>query len=110
MDQSKWPKGRFSDEPDDPWTPCIELPMSHRENGEAYIFTAQSKTSLAAVKDFLHLCHRKRLEGSLLTIRLGIGSFKGKFGTVKKPVLTILGKSPVGRQVDKQPFNDSIDF
>ena len=58
LDQSAWANGRFSDEPEDPWTPVIELPLIHRESGEAFTFTAQSKTSLAAVKDFLGLCQK----------------------------------------------------
>jgi hypothetical protein len=94
IDRSKWEAGRFGDEPEDPWTPVIELPLTHRESGEAFTFTAQSKTSLAAAKDFLGLC-RRLPEGFLPIVRLDVGSFKGKYGPVKKPVLSMIGKSPI---------------
>ena len=45
------------------------------------------KTSLAAVKDFIGLCRRVP-EGFLPIVRLDVGSFKGKFAPVKKPVLS----------------------
>jgi hypothetical protein len=104
LDQSAWANGRFSDGPEDPWTPVIELPLIHRESGEAFTFTAQSKTSLAAVKDFLGLC-RKVPEGFLPIVRLDVGSFKGKFGQVKKPALSVIGKSPI--ETDSE---DGFDF
>ena len=104
MDQSQWGEGRFGDGPEDPWTPVIELPLVHRESGEAFTFTAQSKTSLAAAKDFLGLC-RRLPEGFLPIIRLDVGSFKSKFGPVKKPVLSMVGKSPI-EQEDDLPFDD----
>jgi hypothetical protein len=94
MDQSEWEVGRFGDGPEDPWTQVIELPLVHRESGEAFTFSAQSKTSLAAAKDFLGLC-RRLPEGFLPIVRLDVGSFKSKFGPVKKPVLSMVGKSPV---------------
>jgi hypothetical protein len=94
LDRSKWETGKFGDAPEDPWTPVIELPLTHRETGEAYTFTAQSKTSLAATKEFLGLC-RRLPESFLPIVRLGVGSFKGKFGLVKKPVLSMIGKSPI---------------
>ena len=104
LDQSAWANGRFSDGPEDPWTPVIELPLIHRESGEAFTFTAQSKTSLAAVKDFLGLCRRVP-EGFLPIVRLDVGSFKGKFGQVKKPALSVIGKSPI--ETDSE---DGFDF
>jgi hypothetical protein len=107
LDRSKWETGKFGDEPEDPWTPVIELPLTHRETGEAYTFTAQSKTSLAAAKDFLGLC-RRLPEGFLPIVRLGVGSFKGKFGPVKKPVLSMIGKSPIETESnnDELPWSD----
>jgi hypothetical protein len=103
MDQSEWEEGRFGDGPEDPWTPVIELPLVHRESGEAFTFTAQSKTSLAAAKDFLDLC-RRLPEGFLPIVRLDVGSFKSKFGPVKKPVLSMVGKSPV--ETEDAPWDD----
>ena len=97
--QEERPNGRFSDGPEDPWTPVIELPLIHRESGEAFTFTAQSKTSLAAVKDFLGLCRRVS-EGFLPIVRLDVGSFKGKFGQVKKPALSVIG-NPQSRQTSR---------
>jgi hypothetical protein len=104
MDQSEWKVGRFGDGPEDPWTPVIELPLVHRESGEAFTFTAQSKTSLAAAKDFLGLC-RRLPEGFLPIVRLDVGSFKSKFGPVKKPVLSMVGKSPI--ETDDAPWDDA---
>jgi len=85
--------------------------MTHQESGEAYIFTAQSKTALAAAKDFLSRCGRVP-EGFLPTVKLGIGSYKSKFGAVKKPMLSLTGKSPVNGsgEAENKPFNDSLDF
>jgi hypothetical protein len=40
-DKSKWPKGKFSDGPEDPWTAVVEIPLQHRETGEEYLFAAQ---------------------------------------------------------------------
>ena len=104
MDQSEWKVGRFGDGPEDPWTPVIELPLVHRESGEAFTFTAQSKTSLAAAKDFLGLC-RRLPEGFLPIVRLDVGSFMSKFGPVKKPVLSMVGKSPI--ETDDAPWDDA---
>ena len=111
LDKSKWPKARFGDDVEDPWTAVIEIPMTHKESGEAYIFTAQSKTALAAAKDFLSRCRRVP-EGFLPTVKLGIGSYKSKFGAVKKPTLSLTGKSPVNGSgaADKKPFNDDLGF
>ena len=100
LDRSKWETGKFGDEPEDPWTPVIEFPLTHRETGEAYTFTAQSKTSLAAAKDFLGLS-RRLPESFLPIVRLHVGLFKGKFGSVKKPVLSMIGKSPIETDITK---------
>jgi len=45
-------------------------------------------------------------EGFLPIVRLDVGSFKSKFGPVKKPVLSMVGKSPV-EQEDDLPFDDA---
>src|ERR1700723_3172847 len=107
LDRSKWETGKFGDEPEDPWTPVIEFPLTHRETGEAYTFTAQSKTSLAAAKDFLGLS-RRLPESFLPIVRLDVGSFKGKFGPVKKPVLSMIGKSPIETESNNNelPWDD----
>ena len=42
-DKGEWVKGKFGDEPEDPWTSVIEIPMRHKESGESYTFTAQFK-------------------------------------------------------------------
>ena len=108
-DKTKWPAGRFGDGPQDPWTPVIEIPLQHRATGEDFLFTASSKTALAAAKDFLAQC-RKVPEGFLPTVRLGVGSFKSRFGDVKKPVLHIVGKAPIEGGDDPNPFNDELLF
>ena len=106
LDRSKWETGKFGDEPEDPWTPVIEFPLTHRETGEAYTFTAQSKTSLAAAKDFLGLS-RRLPESFLPIVRLDVGSFNGKFGPVKKPVLSMIGKSPIETESNEGlPWDD----
>ena len=106
LDRSKWETGKFGDEPEDPWTPVIEFPLTHRETGEAYTFTAQSKTSLAAAKDFLGLS-RRLPESFLPIVRLDVGSFNGKFGPVKKPVLAMIGKSPIEAESHEElPWDD----
>jgi hypothetical protein len=105
-DKSKWPRGKFSDGPEDPWTAVVEIPLQHRETGEEYLFAAQSKTSIGAAMDFL--AQAKRVpEGFDPVIRLGVGSFKSRFGQIKKPVLSIVGKVPTNGE---PPFNDNLGF
>jgi hypothetical protein len=111
-DKSVWLKGKFSPEPEDPWTAVVEIPLQHRETGEEYLFAAQSKTSIGAAMDFLSQAKRVP-EGFDPVIRLGVGSFKSRFGPMKKPVLSIVGKvpsgAPAGSGTDK-PFNDALNF
>jgi hypothetical protein len=110
LDKSEWQPGKFSDgEPEDPWRPTIELPIRHRTTGEEHTYVANSRGSLAAIKDLLAQC-RRLPEGHNPIIRLAVGSFKGKFGTVKKPVLTIIGKSPIEGGPEEGPFEDEIPF
>jgi hypothetical protein len=108
-DKSEWRPGRFSDEPEDPWTPVIEIPMRHKETGDEYVFTAQSKTALAAAKDFLGQC-RRLPEGYEPIVRLNVGSFKTKYGSVKKPILTIIGKVAMDGGDEQDAFGDEIPF
>jgi hypothetical protein len=109
-DKSEWVKGRFSDEPEDPWTAVIEIPLKHKETGEEFLFCAQSKTSLGAARDFLTQA-RKVPQGFNPVICLGVGSFKSRFGAIKKPVLSIVGKVPNNGAVkDKPPFDDPLQF
>ena len=109
-DESKWPKGRFSNgEPEDPWRACIEIPMQHKESGEEYTFTAMSKTALAAAKDLLAQA-RRLPDGFDPVIRLNVGSYKSRFGVVKKPVLSIVGKVTRNAGEDALPYNDQLQF
>jgi hypothetical protein len=39
-----------SNEPEHPWTPVIELPLKHKETGEEFILTCQSKTAIRATR------------------------------------------------------------
>jgi hypothetical protein len=107
--KSEWPKGKFGDEPEDPWTQVIEIPLRHKESGELYLFTAQSRTSLSAAKDFLGHC-RRLPENVNPLIRLGVGSYKGKFGTVKKPTITIIGRIAIETGEETDSFSDGIPF
>ena len=54
----------------------IEIPLRHKETGEAYVFTAQSRTSLAAAKDFLAQC-RRLPDAFEPIVRLNVGCFTG---------------------------------
>ena len=116
-DERKWPQGKFSNEPEDPWRVRLEVPMEHAETGEQYTFVAMSKTALGAVKDLLNQC-RRLPPGYEPRVRLDVASFKSKFGPVKKPQLTITGKVETngnGRAHEEDgakdaPFNDSIEF
>jgi hypothetical protein len=116
-DERKWPQGKFSNEPEDPWRDRLEVPMEHAETGEQYTFVAMSKTALGAVKDLLNQC-RRLPPGYEPRVRLDVASFKSKFGPVKKPQLTITGKVETngnGRAHEEDgakdaPFNDSIEF
>jgi hypothetical protein len=110
LDKGAWVKGKFSEEPEDPWHRVIELPLRHKESSETYTFTAQNKNALGAVKDLLGQC-RRLPEGFQPVVRLNTASFKGRFGSVKKPVLTIIGK--VANEADGDdgnPFDDEIPF
>jgi hypothetical protein len=110
LDKSEWPPGKFNGgEPEDPWRPTIELPLQHRETGDEYLYTAQTRGALMAVKDLLAQCRRVP-EGHNPIIRLAVGSYKGKFGTVKKPVLTIIGKSPIEGGEESDAFGDDVPF
>jgi hypothetical protein len=96
-DQSKWPKGRFSGEPEDPWTPVVQLPLKHQKTGEEYVLSLQTKTSIGAARDLL--AHLRRLpNGHDPVIKLATGSMQTKFGVRKKPVFTIVGKAPTNGQ------------
>jgi hypothetical protein len=109
LDKSEWVAGKFSDEPEDPWTATIELPMQHRTTGEQFVYTAHTRGALAALRDLIAQC-RRLPEGNNPIIRLAVGSYKGKFGTVKKPVFTIIGKSPIDGGPDGNAFDDDIPF
>jgi hypothetical protein len=51
-DKSEWVKGKFSEEPEDPWRRVIEMPLRHKETGETYTFTATNNNALAANQGF----------------------------------------------------------
>jgi hypothetical protein len=104
-DKSKWPTGRFSGEPEDPWTPVVELPLKHQETGEQYILSLLTKTAIGAVRDlFAQL--RQVPNGHDPVIKLATGTMMTKFGTRKKPVLTLVRKVPAA---DKE-LDDPLDF
>jgi hypothetical protein len=108
-DVSKWPPGRFSKEPEDPWTPVIELPLKHQETGEEYILSLQTKTSIGAARDLLTQL-RRLPNGHDPIIKLTTGSMKTKFGVRKKPVLSIVGKVPHTKGATNKPFDDPLNF
>jgi hypothetical protein len=83
--------------------------LQHRETGEELLFAAQSKTAIGAAMDFLSQARRVP-DGFDPVVRLGVGSFKSRFGAIKKPVLSIVGKVPNGGAKDEPPFSDSLEF
>ena len=109
LDESKWPAGKFSKEPEDPWRSRLEIPLEHAETGEQYVLVAMSKTALGAMKDLLNQC-RRLPPGYEPRIRLDTATFKSKFGPVKKPLLTITGKVESNGQAKDNPFDDSAEF
>jgi hypothetical protein len=108
-DVSKWPKGRFSGEAEDPWVAMIELPLKHQETGEEYILSLQTKASIGAARDLLAQL-RRLPNGHNPIIRLGTGTMKTKFGDRKKPVLSIIGKVPHTNGATDKPFDDPLCF
>jgi hypothetical protein len=105
-DPSEWPAGRFGDEPEDPWTQVIEIPLRHKTTGEDFTFTASTRTSLAAAKNLLAQC-RRLPEGCNPVVRLSTANAQGKFGIFKKPVLSIVGRAPLdegGEPNDEIPW------
>jgi hypothetical protein len=110
LDKAEWPASRFGgEEPEDPWTQVIEIPLRHKETGEGFVFTAQSRMSLAAAKDFLAQC-RRLPDAFEPIVRLCVGGFTGRFGVVKKPVLSIVGKTPIEESSEALPFDDDVPF
>jgi hypothetical protein len=111
LDKSEWPPSKFNKgEVEDPWTAVIEIPLKNKATGEELLFVAQSKTSLGAAKDFLTQARRVP-DGFNPVIRLGVGSFKSKFGPIKKPVLSIVGKVAAdGATKEQAPFDDAVGF
>jgi hypothetical protein len=49
-------------------------------------------------------------EGFEPLVRLCVGSFKSRYGPVKKPLLSIIGKVPMESGDDGNPFDDEIPF
>jgi hypothetical protein len=114
-DTSEWPMGRFSNEPEDPWTPVIELPLRHKETGEEYVLTCQSKTAIGAAKDlFAQL--RRVPPGHDPVIKLAVGTMQTRYGKRKKPVLSLVGQVPhANGGATKAPtahdiFGDDVGF
>ena len=104
--------GRFSNEPEDPWTPVIELPLKHKETGEEFILTCQSKTAIGAAKDLFSQLHRVPA-GHDPVIKLAVGTMQTKYGKRKKPVFTLVGQVPHANgsgEAGNKPFNDSLEF
>jgi hypothetical protein len=107
-DTSKWPLGRFSGQPEDPWTPVIELPLKHQKTGEEYILSLSTKTSIGAARDLLAQL-RRMPNGHDPVIKLATGPMKTKFGVRKKPIFSIVGKVPTNGGTDKA-FDDPLGF
>jgi len=112
IDESKWATGRFSGEPEDPWTPVIELPLKHKETGEEFILTCQSKTAIGAAKDLFSQLRRVPA-GHDPVIKLTVGTMQTRYGKKKKPVFSLVGqvphangKAPAANDV----FGDDVEF
>jgi len=93
--------------------PVIELPLKHKETGEEFILTCQSKTAIGAAKDLFSQLRRVP-PGHDPVIKLAVGTMQTKFGKRKKPVFTLVGQVPHGAN-GKTPaandvFGDDIGF
>jgi hypothetical protein len=113
-DESQWPKGRFSGEPEDPWTAVVELPLRHQTTGEEFILTCQSKTAIGAAKDLFSQLRRVPA-GHDPVIKLAVGSMQTKFGKRKKPIFSLVGQVPQTNGADasaasSKPFDDPLKF
>ena len=111
-DTSKWPTGRFSGEPEDPWTAVVELPLRHQTTGEEFILTCQSKTAIGAAKDLFSQL-RKVPAGHDPVIKLAVGTMQTRFGNRKKPVFSLVGQVPHANgsgAASSKPLNDSLEF
>ena len=113
-DTSQWPKGRFSEEPEDPWTAVVELPLRHQTTGEEFILTCQSKTAIGAAKDLFSQLGRVPA-GHDPVIKLAVGSMQTKFGKRKKPVFSLVGQAPHtngagASAASSKPFDDPLKF
>jgi hypothetical protein len=111
-DQSQWAIGPFSNEPEDPWTPVIELPLKHKETGEEFVLSCQSKTAIGAGKDLFSQLRRVP-SGHDPVIKLAVGTMQTQFGKRKKPVFSLVGqvphadgKAPTANEV----FGDDVGF
>jgi hypothetical protein len=108
LDRSLWVKGKFSNELEDPYRPIIEMPLRLQDTGEEYLFVASNPNALSAIKDLLGQC-RKLPEGVLPVVRFDVASFKGKYGPIKKPIFTIVGKVSVEDDGKIEgPYDDEI--
>ena len=114
-DKSKWPKGKFSDGPEDPWTAVVEIPLQHRETGEEYLFAAQSKTAIAAAMDFLAQAKRVPEGFDPVGIRLGVGSFRIPLRANEEAEVLSCRRQGVewcatSEREGTNPFNDETGF
>ena len=111
-DQSEWAMGRFSNEPEDPWTPVIELPIRHKETGEQCVLTCQSKTAIGAAKDLFSQLRRVP-PGHDPVIKLAVGTMQTRYGKRKKPVFSLVGQVPHTNgkaSTANDVFGDDIGF
>jgi hypothetical protein len=112
-DQSEWPTSKFGDEPMDPWVAVIELPLRHRDSGEAYVLTCQGRTAIGAARDLFAQLRRVSNESEPI-IRLAVGSMTTRYGKRKKPVFALVGQAvtPASAAENKggRPFNDPVGF
>ena len=111
-DKSKWSKGRFGDEPEDPWTAVIEIPLQHRETGEEYLFAAQIQDSY------------RRCDGFPLTSQARAGGLRPRHPPWRRQLqVPLRANQEAGAEYRRQgakqrcccwrgepPFNDELEF
>jgi hypothetical protein len=82
LDKTKWVKGKYSPEPEDPWKEHYACPLEAADKGgELLVFIARSPTTRRFMKIILNTynTHPRKLRGLEPVIRLDIQIFKNSF-------------------------------
>ena len=118
LDQTKWPIGKYSKGPEDPWKEEMLLVLKRPATQELFTFSTTNKTGRRAVGNLLK--HHDRLQltspGSCPVVRCKTGSYQDDdFGRVFVPNFVVVGTSPgLGLAIPdttlKNEMNDELPF